>query len=896
MTAAFTQTTDEVLAGGGTALETGLEEREAKQRQARYGPNRLRAAPRRSAWSILIEQAKSLVFLLLLLAAALSFTFSEAIQGAAILVALLLNIAIGFVTELKATRSMEALQELERIGARVRRCGEVHEISADELVPGDIVLLEAGDLVPADLRLLTVSNLRCDEASLTGESVPVGKATGRLEPETPLAERKNMAFKGTAVANGSGAGVVVAIGPETELGRIAKLAERAKEQATPLERRLEQLARWLLLVIVIVAVATAAIGVAAGRELTLMIETGIALIVAAIPEGLPVVASIALARGMWRLARRNALIERLGAVETLGAVNVICTDKTGTLTENHMTVKHLALADAEVQLDGGELRCDGQAATLADDLVLRAALEVGVLCNAAELAADGAGRGRGDPMELALLAAASELGLDRGRLRAERPEVRKEAFDPKVKMMATFHATRDGAQVAVKGAPEAVLEVCSKVRMADGKQQDLDAARRRDWVERNRNLAASGLRALALATKTVDDQTAAPYQNLTLLGLVGLLDPARAGVADAVRACRGAGIRVVMVTGDQPATAQSIARAVGLIDDDDATVIRGRDLKPVDQMSAAEREAALRAPIFARVDPAQKLDLIELHQRAGARVAMTGDGVNDAPALKKADIGIAMGQRGTQVAKEAADIVLKDDSFATIVTAIAQGRAIFDNIRRFIVYMLSGNTGEIFAVSTVALLNAPLLLLPLQILYINLVCDVFPALALGVGKADGNMAEPPRDPKEPILTRRHWLMIGGYGLLIGATVLAVFATALVVLDMPERRAVTVAFLTFAFARLWHVFNMRDPGSDLLRNTVTTNPWAWAAIAAGALMLFAALYLPLLARVLSTVEPGPQGWALVALGSLLPLLVGQALKGRRPRRLLPTRAGLAEPSD
>ncbi len=380
--------------------------------------------------------------------------------------------------------------------------------------------------------------------------MPVGKATGRLEPEAPLAERANMAFKGTAVANGSGAGVVVAIGPETELGRIARLAERAKEQATPLERRLDQLARWLLLVIVIVAAATAAIGVAAGRELTLMIETGIALIVAAIPEGLPVVASIALARGMWRLARRNALIERLGAVETLGAVNVICTDKTGTLTENHMTVRRLALADAEVQLNGSELRRDGQAATLPDDPVLRAALEVGVLCNAAELSTDGPGRGRGDPMELALLAAASEIGMDRGRLLAERPEVRKEAFDPKVKMMATFHATGEGIQVAVKGAPEAVLEVCSKVRIADG-ERDLDAASRRDWIERNRNLAASGLRALALATRTVDDQAATPYQDLTLLGLVGLLDPARGGVADAFRACRGAGIRVVMVTGDR---------------------------------------------------------------------------------------------------------------------------------------------------------------------------------------------------------------------------------------------------------------------------------------------------------------------------------------------------------
>ncbi len=876
----------DVLRDLGVEPGRGLDQDEVARRRAEHGPNRLEERGTKSTVVILLDQFKSLIFLLLALAAGASFVLGEAVQGAAIVVAILVNAAIGFLTEWRAVRSMEALRRLEQLQARVLRDGETRTVPADELVPGDIVPLQAGDVVPADLRLVEAEKLRMDESQLTGESVPVDKTGDALEGDAPLAERRNMAFKGCFATQGSGLGVVVTTGSRTELGRIANLAQEAEAATTPLEKRLDQLARRLLLVILVVSAVIAGIGIFAGRELFLMVETGIALVVAAVPEGLPIVASIALARGMWRLARRNALIEKLSAVETLGGTNVICSDKTGTLTENRMTLSRIVLADGEVALDSGgksafrrgdaTVEVDGHAG-------LRAALEVGALCNAASLEADdgsdGGRGGQGDPTEIALLAGAAAADIHKDALLERQRELRREDFDPDRMMMATFHEAEDGIRVAVKGAPEAVLGVAVTVMTEDG-AEPLDDAGREAWHERNEALAREGFRALALAQKTVKDDGAEPYEDLTLIGLVGLYDPPRGDVEHAIRACRDAGITVVMITGDQPATALAIAHAVGLVDQDDAVeVIQGSELKHAAEMSEDERQRVLRARIFARVDPAQKLDLIQIHQDNGSRVAMTGDGINDAPALKKADIGIAMGKRGTQVAREAAHMVLRDDSFATIVMAVAQGRVIFNNIRRFIIYMLSGNTGEIFAVGVVALLAAPLPLLPLQILYINIITDVFPALALGVGRGENTLDQPARDPGEPILTRHHWAIIGGYGILIGGSVLAVFAYCLLALEMSQERAVTISFVTFSLARLWHVFNMRDPGSHPLRNTVTTNIWVWGAILVGILLVLAALYVPLLAEVLETVDPGPDGWLLIAIGSLVPLLVGQLLKLR-----------------
>jgi Ca2+-transporting ATPase len=436
-----------------------------------------------------------------------------------------------------------------------------------------------------------------------------------------------------------------------------------------------------------------------------------------------------------------------------------------------------------------------------------------------------------------------------------------------------------------------VIERCTRIMTAEGDTEELGEKDRESWIGRNEDLAGSGLRALALAQKTVNDESGEPYEDLTLIGLVGLLDPAREEVREAVLQCREAGIKVVMVTGDQPQTARAIAEAVGLVDDaGDATVVLGSDMKDVEEMSDEDKRELMKTPIFARFDPAQKLDLIELYKDAGLVVAMTGDGVNDAPALKKADIGVAMGQRGTEVAREAADMVLRDDSFASIVTAVRQGRAIFGNIRKFVLYMLSGNAGEIFAVALAALLGVPLPLLPLQILYINIVSDVFPALALGVGETrEDVMKRPPRDPGEHILTRDYWVAIAAYGVLIGGAILAVFWYAFQ-LNLSQSEAVTVSFLAFGFARLWHVLNMRDPGTTILDNAIVSNPYVWGAVVLGIALMLAAAYVPLFNTVLETTPPSGQMWLLILAGSLVPLLVGQFFKLDAVRRLVPARLG------
>jgi Ca2+-transporting ATPase len=457
------------------------------------------------------------------------------------------------------------------------------------------------------------------------------------------------------------------------------------------------------------------------------------------------------------------------------------------------------------------------------------------------------------------------------------PEVREVAFDPDTKLMATVHQDDGQYRVAVKGAPAAVAQACSSVQTEDGVKEMRDSDRER-WLKRNAQMAEEGLRVLALATKRVDTQKIEPYTGLSLLGLAGLLDPPREQVRPALEACQDAGVRVVMVTGDHPVTARKVGTAVGLVKGNKADVVRGSEIKPPDELSAEERERILDALILARVSPEQKLNLISLHQENGSIVAMTGDGVNDAPALKKADIGVAMGQRGTQVAQEAADMVLRDDAFFSIVAAVEQGRVIFGNIRKFVFYLLSCNISEILVVSLASLLNAPLPIRPLQILYLNLVTDVFPALALGVGEGDASiMKKPPRDPKEPVLTHDHWRSIAGYGLLITVSVLGAFALAFTWLAAEEGRAVTISFLTLAFAQLWHVFNMREEGSSMIRNEVTRNPYIWGALILCAGLLVAAVYLPVLEGLLKTEDPGLTGWALVLIASLIPLVIGQTWK-------------------
>jgi P-type Ca2+ transporter type 2C len=881
--------------------EQGLSKSEAQKRLEKYGPNRLREAERKSTWQIFIEQFKSLIMGLLAAAAVLSFAFGEIVEGGAIVIVILINAVIGFVTELRAVRSMEALQELSSVDAKVRRDGQATEIPAEEIVPGDVVILQGGDVITADLRLIEASKLQADESALTGESAPVGKVTSPIEDEdTPLAERESMAFKGTAVTRGAGEGIAVATGLATELGQISSLVAEAEEEATPLEVRLEKLGRKLIWVTLGIAVIVAISGIIAGRDLLLMVETAIALAVASVPEGLPIVATVALARGMWRMAQRNALINKLSSVETLGATNVILTDKTGTLTENRMTLTRISLAGATFEITGRGLATEGDfhrangeeneadAIDPQEDERLQRFLEIGVLCNDASFSITGdTGEGAaeegdaatvGDPLEVALLVGGAKTGMIREELLEKLPEAREVAFDADVKMMATYHELPDasGYRVAVKGALEAVIEAATQIWTEEGRQE-LTEEQRETWHARNQALAEEGLRVIAMAFKEVDATEVEPYENLTFLGLAALLDPPREEVRDSIKACQDAGIDVVMVTGDQPATARTVALEVGLICDEDARVVYGQNLKSVEDLTAEERDEILAAPIFARVSPKQKLDLIAVHQNSGAIVAMTGDGVNDAPALKKADIGVAMGQRGTQVAREAADMILKDDAFSSIVTAVEQGRVIFNNIRKFVLYLLSCNVAEIMIVGLASVANAPLPIRPLQILFLNLITDVFPALALGVGEGDPHIMEhSPRDPQEPILTRSHWIAITGYSTLITVGVLSVLALALTRFGMARERAVTLSFLTLAFAQLWHVFNMRDTDSGFLRNDITQNPYVWGALALCTVLLLIAVYVPFLADLLSLAQPGATGWALILVGSLMPWAVGQIL--------------------
>jgi Ca2+-transporting ATPase len=508
-----------------------------------------------------------------------------------------------------------------------------------------------------------------------------------------------------------------------------------------------------------------------------------------------------------------------------------------------------------------------------------------VMCNNAVLhrpsqsCGDHPNAGIGDPMEVALLSAAAKAGVQQSQLLQDHPEVRKVAFDADTKMMATLHQLNNGTyQVAVKGAPESVLTICTTYLTVDGavgEAQVMSAACQHRWQTQCTQLAEQGLRILAIATKVVETITTNPYENLMLLGIVGFEDPPRQDVKGAIAACHKAGIRVIMVTGDQPLTALHIGLAVGLTTESRARVAQGHELKHPDELLEAECDRLEDIPIFARVSPEQKLNLVALHQHHGSIVAMTGDGVNDAPALKKADIGVAMGQRGTQVAREAADMVLQDDAFATIVAAVEEGRAIFQNIRKFTFYLLSGNIGEILAVAAVSLTQAPLPILPLQILFLNAVNDVFPALALGVGEGSPTlMQHPPRDPEELVLTQGHWLVIIGYGVVIATAMLGIFTLCLKVWPMSEEKAVTIAFLSLAFGRLWHVFNMRDQGSQLLRNEITTNPYIWGALLICTMLLLFAVYFPPLALVLQVQNPGLFGWGLIAVTSLLPLIVGQ----------------------
>ncbi len=850
----------------------GLTSQEAKARLASFGANKLADVEAVSIFRLLRNQFESPVVLLLVAAAAIAFFFGEWKEGSAIVLVLLINAVIGLITEQRAVRSMEALRSLGSLTTRLRRDGQSIMLPAQNLVPGDIVLLEGGDIVTADLRLIEASNLSADESTLTGESIAIEKTADAVAMDSRVADRFSMLFKGTSITRGAGLGVVVATGLHSELGKISKLVKEVAPEKTPLERQLERLSGQLIRFTLLVVAVLGVFGVLKGEELYLMIEASIALAVAAIPEGLPIVATMALARGMWRMAKHNALIERLAAVETLGATTIIFTDKTGTLTENSMHLQEIDGPPVRITRapDDGPFIHDGQNVDVAQYASLDLTLDACALCNNAELSQDG--KHTGDPLEQALLEAAQAGGKEKAAMLGRFPRIREVAFEADTKMMATIHAKDDQFVVFVKGAPEAVLENC--IKALGSPETDLDKAARAYWLDRTNQMAARGMRVLAVATKTMYSPNTDAYEALTFVGLLGLYDPPRSDVPTAIAQCRSAGIRVIMMTGDHAVTATNIANAVGLTDDA-PTLVEGRSIGPLDQLGEDQLVMLREADIFARVSPAQKLALIKMHQNEGEIVAMTGDGVNDAPALKQADIGVAMGLRGTQVAREAAAMVLRDDAFSSIVAAIQEGRIIFRNIQRFVTYLLSCNLSEVLIVGLAIVIGLPLPLLPLQILFLNLVTDVFPAFALGVTEGGSNILQrPPRDPKKPILTRPVWIAIVGHSLSITAATLGAFSIARFVLELSPEGSVTVSFLTLSLAQLWHVFNMRDPKSGAFLNEVSRNKYIWLAFLVSLALLFLALFVPVAANAMHLQKPDANSWGLILGMSIVPLILGQ----------------------
>jgi len=881
----YYQSIDETLETLDSNVNSGLTNKVYKERKEKYGPNRLRKASKKSRFGILVDQFKSIVIIVLLVAAIIAFIFQHMAEGIAVTAVLLVNTLIGFFTELKAIRSMESLRQMQKDKIRVRRNGTEEEVDTESLVPGDIIILESGDLVPADARVIESNNLQINESALTGESVPVQKQTEEVDADSVLADQSSKAFKGTVVTDGSGLGVVTGTGMHTELGRISELAESAEDEATPLQKNLDDLGKKLAWITICIAVLIAIAGLIAGQDTRIMIETAIALGVAAIPEGLPIVTTIALARGMYLLAKRNALINKLQAVEALGATGIIFTDKTGTLTENNMTVHTIASPAGDFRVNDKE-GGNGSDQNRENDL-FRRIIEVGVLCNNASVVDEDDDQvpeeEQGDPTETALLRAGLLMNMDREKLLEEKSEIREEAFSSDTMMMATYHRLNDSIEVAVKGAPEKLMDVCTTIYSEEtGSEKRFTTEEKEKWLERSDELAQNGLRLLAVADKIVDDESEEPYKELRFLGLIGLLDPAREDVKPAISECQSAGIRVIMVTGDQAPTASAIARETGITDADDPDVVHGKDLKDPDKLSKQERHKMADTKIFARVSPTQKLHLISMMQREGGVVAMTGDGINDTPALKKADIGVAMGIRGTDAARQISDMVLLDDAFKTIVSAVRFGRIIFENIRKAVMFMLCTNVAEVLAVTIATIIGGfyffPLPLLPLQILYLNVITDVFPALALGMGKGEpGIMKNKPRPKEESVLTRSHWMAIAGWSFIISVSVLVALALAIYQLGFEQEQAVTISFLTLAFGKLWFVFNLRGAGTSFFNNEILNNRYVAGSILLCIVLLLAAVYLPGLSGVLDTREPGLTGWLLLLGMSLIPFAIGQGIR-------------------
>lgn len=863
---------------------SGLDTDEATRRLQHHGPNEIETAERTTAWRQLLAQFRNVLIIVLLVAVGLSLVLGHLLEALVIGVIVLFTVVLGFLQEYRATRALEALRQMAAPTATVLRGGVQQKLAAHELVPGDVVVLEAGDRVPADLRLLTAINLQANEAALTGESMPVEKRTEALPRNAALPDRTNKVHAGTHVTYGRGRGVVVATGMGTELGRIARLLQTVEERSTPLQANLDRVGRSLGVAALALIALIIALGLWRDQPLIETLIFGIALAVAVVPEALPAVVTISLAIGVQRMVRRNALVRRLPAVETLGCINVICSDKTGTLTRGEMTVRRVFCGGRTLEVTGsgyeptGEFRSEGQSVEPTASLLefLRAAA---CASDARVVRDDRAERweAQGDPTEAALIVAAVKAGLVRSELEAETPRIAEIPFTSETRRMVTLHAGRAGPVAYVKGAPEVILAQCSRW-LDDAGERPLTDDDRVAVAQAARAMAADALRVLAVAGQR-DATLASTQGDLVLLGLAGMIDPPRPEARDAVATCQRADIRPVMITGDHPATAAAVARELGILDDG-GRVLSGEELDNLDEPALARVIGDIS--VFARTSPTQKLRVVQALQAGGQVVAMTGDGVNDAPALKKSDIGVAMGLTGTDVSKEAADMTLLDDNFASIVAAVEEGRGIYSNIRKYLMYLLSSNIGEMGLMLTASLAGLPLPLSAVQILYVNLATDGLPALALAVDPPDPDlMSRPPRDPRSGIFNTPVVLLMLLGGLWSTAVNLGIFIWALES-DRGLGHAMTMTFVSLVLIQFLKAYSFRSERQSLRRKPFA-NRWLNRAVTWELAVLALILFVPGLRNAFGVVPLARGEWVVVvaAACSVLPVLeLGKAWIRRR----------------
>lgn len=871
----------------------GLSEEEVRKRLEIHGKNALKPAKRHGWLKILLSQFTDLMIIILIASSIISFTMGENSEGVAILAIIILNGLLGFFQEMRTEKALEALMSLAAPHARVIRDGVIRDIPAEEVVPGDLVVLEAGNRVPADSVLLESSNLYADESMLTGESVPVTKSgtdlkSVRLEDIAP----RNKLYMGSMITSGNGKALVLATGMETEMGKIAEMMETAGVQETPLQKRLEKLGEYMVTGCLVICAIVALLGVMRGEPVIQMLLAGISLAVAAVPEGLPAVVTIALAIGVRRMVQKNALIRRLPAVETLGCATVICSDKTGTLTENRMTVvEAYAGKNPYVLRKNSEGRlcayCRGREVHVEKTTGLKLLLKIGMLCGNTRIRSekDAVLDIEGDPTEVALVRAAMDAGLDKESVYSAYRRVREIPFDSDRKMMSVVCRARSGELfLFAKGAPEVITERCSRIMIAD-RERDITAEDLEKIRDECGDMTSRALRVIAFAYCTVE-----PSQlwhddlesGLVFIGLAGMTDPPRKEAAESVAKCRRAGIRIVMITGDHVKTATAVAKALDIYRDGDL-VISGSD---IDRMSDRElEEACKRATVFARVFPKHKLRIVRAIRNNGNIVAMTGDGVNDAPAVKDADIGIAMGRSGTDVTRQAASMILMDDNFSSIVAAVEEGRNIYSNIRKFIRYLLSCNVGEVLTMFFSMIMGLPIPLLPAQVLAVNLATDGLPAIALGMEPGEPDIMErPPRKPDESIFAHGLARMILVRGFFIAVSTIASF---MIVYTMGKNLAAarTAALVTLVMSQLIHVFECKSENKNLFEIPLLSNKYLILAVLSSVLMLLGIIYVPFLSEIFGTAALAANEWLIaVGISMLVPVLV--SIVGVRKREPVP----------